>query len=147
MDTFQVTKFSFPCITIHETSLIHDPRRQNPSSTSKIVGFQYLFLLPILATNKIWPPYKFVRTENHNISNFILPPDTHPKNATAQENYETFSRSLRYYIVNCNTICSSKSPKSHVKLITYRNNDNGFDLLVSVVFTMSPQLGGLGPNA
>ena len=103
--------------------------------------FQYL------ATNKIWPPYKFVRTENHNISNFILPPDTHPKNATAQENYETFSRALRYYIVNCNTICSSKSPKSHVKLITYRNNDNGFDLLVSVVFTMSPQLGGLGPNA
>ena len=26
------------------------------------------------------------------------------------------------------------------------NIDNGFELLVTVVFTMSPQLGGLGPK-
>ena len=27
------------------------------------------------------------------------------------------------------------------------NNDNGFDLLIVVVFAMSPQLGGLGPKS
>ena len=27
------------------------------------------------------------------------------------------------------------------------NNDNGFDLLIAVVFATSPQLGGLGPKA
>ena len=27
------------------------------------------------------------------------------------------------------------------------NIDNGFELLVTVVFTMSPQLGGLGPKS
>ena len=26
------------------------------------------------------------------------------------------------------------------------DNDNGFDLLIAVVFAMSPQLGGLGPK-
>ena len=27
------------------------------------------------------------------------------------------------------------------------NNDNDFDLLIDVVFAMSPKLGGLGPKA
>ena len=35
---------------------------------------------------------------------------------------------------------SSKAPKSHVKLITYMNNDNGFDLFIDVAFFMSHQL-------
>ena len=47
-------------------------------------------------------------------------------------------------MVKDTTIYSSKAPKSHVKLVTYMHNDNGFYLLISVVFAMSPQLGGLG---
>ena len=39
-----------------------------------------------------------------------------------------------------------KLPKSHVKIITYMNNDNVSDLIISVVFAMSTQLGGIGPK-
>ena len=36
----------------------------------------------------------------------------------------------------------------YVKLITYMNNDNLFDFIISVVFaSMSPQLGVLGPKS
>ena len=35
----------------------------------------------------------------------------------------------------------------HVKLITYVNNDNGFDLIIAVVFTMIPQKRVLGSKA
>ena len=38
--------------------------------------FQYL------STDKIYPPYKSLRAENHNISKFIPPTDTHPKFST-----------------------------------------------------------------
>ena len=40
-----------------------------------------------------------------------------------------------------------KKHQNHVKLFTYMNNDNSFDLLISVVFSRSPQLGRLGPKA
>ena len=100
-----------------------------------------------MSTNKSWPPYKSLRAKHHNISKFILPPDTHPKYVTAKENYEAFSRELVVYPVKDTTVSSSKSPTSHVKLITYMNSDNGFDLLLSVVFAMSSKLGGLGTKA
>ena len=35
----------------------------------------------------------------------------------------------------------------HAKIITYMNNDNVFDILIAVIFAMSPQLGVLGPKA
>ena len=35
MATSQVTRFSFPCIKIHQTSLIPDPRRRLPSTKFK----------------------------------------------------------------------------------------------------------------
>ena len=50
-------------------------------------------------------------------------------------------------LVKDNTISLSKAPKSHVKLITCMNNDNVFDLNISVVFAMSNQLGGLVPKS
>ena len=64
----------------------------------------------------------------------------------AKENYEAFSRALRFHLVKDNTISLSTAPKLHVKLITYMNNENGFIILVGVVFAMSTQLGGLGPK-
>ena len=85
--------------------------------------------------------------EQHNISYFFHLPDTYPKFATAKEKYEAFSILLRVHLVKDNTISSSKPPKSHVKLITYMNNDNAFDLLIAVFFAMSPQLGRLGSKA
>ena len=59
----------------------------------------------------------------------------------------TLSISLRVHLVQDETIPSSKAPKSHVKLITYMNNDNGFDILITVFFDMITQLGGLGLKA
>ena len=61
-----------------------------------------------------------------------------------KENLQALLRSLRVHILKFDTIPYSKAPKSHVKLITHINIDNGFYLLVSVVFAMSPQYGGLG---
>ena len=31
-------------------------------------------------------------------------------------------------------------------MIKYMNNENGFDLIIALVFDISPQLGGLGPK-
>ena len=64
----------------------------------------------------------------------------------AKENYESFSRALRVHLVKDNTISLSTAPKLHVKLITYMNNENGFGIIVDVVFAISSQLGGLGPK-
>ena len=32
---------------------------------------------------------------------------------------------------------------SHVKLVSHMHYDNGFELIITVVFNMSPQLGGV----
>ena len=76
----------------------------------------------------------------------FLSPNTYTKYFTAEEKSETFSRSLRAHLVKDTTKSSSKSTKSHVKLVTYMKNDNGFELLIDVVFAISPQLDELGPK-
>ena len=50
------------------------------------------------------------------------------------------------HLVKYENIPSSKAPKSHLKLITYTNNENGLDILIGAVFATSPQLWGLGPK-
>ena len=77
----------------------------------------------------------------------MLLSETHSKLLTAKENYEVFSRALRVHFVKYNTISLSKGPKYHIKIITYINNDNGFEINIAVVFAMSPQLGGIGPKS
>ena len=47
-------------------------------------------LFKYLSTNKIWPAYNYLKAEHHNISSYLLPPDTHPKFSIAKENYEAF---------------------------------------------------------
>ena len=76
----------------------------------------------------------------------LLSPDTHPKFSTVKK-YESFSRAIRFHLGKDITIPSSKAQKSHVKLITYMNNDNVFDLLIDAVFSMIPQIGELGPKS
>ena len=93
-----------------------------------------------LIIDKIWPPCNKIKSEHHNISKFLLPPYTHPKHATAKENFEALSRSLRYHTVKDTTISSSKAPHSHVKLVTYMNNYNDFELIIAAVFARSPQI-------
>ena len=92
-----------------------------------------LFILyKLLSTNKSCPLYNKIKAEHHNISKFLLPTDTHPKYSTAKESFESFLRSLRVHLVKYTTISSSKSPKSHVKIVTYMKNENGFDLLIAI---------------
>ena len=100
-----------------------------------------------LSTKKSWPPYKKLKAENYNIAKLLLSPDTNSKYVTAKENFEAFSRVLRVHLVKDTTILSSKAPKSHVKIVTHIHYDNGFELLISIVFTMSPQLGRLVTKA
>ena len=66
---------------------------------------------------------------------------------TETANYKATSRALQVHLVNVTTINSSKGPKSNVKFVTYMNNDNGFDILVAVVFGVITQLGGIGTKA
>ena len=67
----------------------------------------------------------------------ILPPDTHTKFAISKENNESFSRALQVHLVKDDSIPSSKTPKSYVKLITHMNIENVFDTIIAVVFYMS----------
>ena len=67
--------------------------------------------------------------------------------STATANYQAFSISLKVHLVKNTTINSSTAPQSNTKLVTYMNNDNGFDVLVEVFFAMSPQLGGIVTKA
>ena len=54
----------------------------------------------------------------------------------SQENSE-------FILLNITPLHHQKYKNSHVKIITYMNNDNGFDLIISLVFAINPQLGGL----
>ena len=97
-----------------------------------------------LSKIKSCPGYKYIRAEHHNISYFLLPLDKNPKFSTSKDNYEEFSTELIIHLVKDNTITPSKAQKFHFQLITYINNDNGFDLLIAVVFGMSSQRVVLG---
>ena len=79
-----------------------------------------------MSTNKSWTPYKKLKVENYDITKFLLPPDTHSKYVTSKENVEAFSRALRVQLVKDTTISSSKSQKSHVKIVTRMHYDNIF---------------------
>ena len=57
-----------------------------------------------LTTNNRWLPYKKLKAEHHNVSEFFLPPDTHSKYATSKENLEAFLRALRVHLVKDTTI-------------------------------------------
>ena len=100
-----------------------------------------------LSTNKSWPTCKNLVSEHHYINKFLLPIDDHSKYITAKENYEAFSRALRVHLVKDTTISSSKAPKSHIKLVTHMHYDNGFELLIALIFNVISQLGGLGPKS
>ena len=77
----------------------------------------------------------------------FLPTESDKKSATATENHQALSRSLRVDLAKYAIIHSSTAPILHFKLITYMNLDRLFDLIVVFVFTISPQLGGLGPKS
>ena len=100
-----------------------------------------------LSTNKIYTKYQNQDTEHYTITKFILPPENKSKYITPKENYEAFSISLRVHLVKDTTVYSPKAPKSHVKIVTHMQYDNGSELLITFVFNMTPQLGGLGPKA
>ena len=80
------------------------------------------------------------------MTNFLLPPDDHYKYITTKENDEELSRELRVHLVKDATISSSKSPKVHAKLATHMHYENGFEIIIAIIFRISPQLGGIGPK-
>ena len=99
-----------------------------------------------MSTNKVYPSYNKLKAENYNITKFLLPPYTHYKYVTTKEKFEALSRALRVHLVKDTTISSSKSPKSHVKIITNMQYDNVFEPLIAAVLSVSPQR-GLVPKA
>ena len=100
-----------------------------------------------LSTNKCWTSYKRLKAEQHDITKFLLQQDNNSKYITAKENFEEFSRELRVHLVKYTAISSSKAPKSNVKLFTHMHHDNGFEILIAIVFNMIPHLRGFGPKS
>ena len=94
-----------------------------------------------------WFHHKKHKAENYDITKFLLLPDTHYKCITAKENFESFSNALRVHLVKYTTISSSKAPKSYAKLVIHMHYENVFELLIAVVFYMSPQIWVIGPKA
>ena len=92
---------------------------------------------------KIRSAYKYLKAEDYDISLFVLSLDTHQKSDTQKENYQALSRALRVHLSMDETIHSYTGPKLHVKIVTDMNPDNGFNLLVALVFVMIPQNGNL----
>ena len=143
MATSQVTKFSFTCFTLYQTTITHDPIRRHPSPTSKMVGFHSFCLLPISVNKQELATIQEnqIRTLQHQ--KILLPPEHHSKYIKAKENFKSFSRAHRFHLVKDTTISSSKTPTLYVKIVTHIHYDNGFELLTTVVFNISPQLRGL----
>ena len=99
-----------------------------------------------LSTKNICPEYKYLKSDHQELSSFLFPPDTHPKIYKKKTNYQGFSREIRVNLAKYDTIPSSKSQKSHARLITFMNIDNGFELLFTVVFPWVLNLEELEPN-
>ena len=111
-----------------------------------MVRCRHMFLLPISIYKQLMSNIKPPQETDYNISKYSLPPLNHPKISTVTENYHSLSRALRVILAKDTIINSSTAPKLPVKIVTYMNNDNRFYLLVAVVFSVSPQLGGIGPK-
>ena len=104
---------------------------------NKLKPICYAFCLS-LSTNKSWTSYKYLTPKYYYIYSFVIPSDTQFKLSTSTGKYQELSISLWVHLFRYETIPSSKAPKSSVKLITYMNIDNIFDLLVGVLFSISP---------
>ena len=90
---------------------------------------------------------KSLQETEYNLYKYVLTPLTHTSKYSATKNYQALSRALRFRLVKDTTINSSIPPKSHVKIVTYMNSDNVFDILLGVVFSISHQLGGIVPKS
>ena len=99
-----------------------------------------------LSTNKSCKTYKSTKEKKYDISQTVLPPYTHPNIDIEKEIYHAFSRDLWINLVKNIFVHQSTAPKAKVKLITYINNDNMSELLVSVSFAMSHQLARVWPK-
>ena len=134
--SFQFTKHLTPP-TLEGNTLIH---LQKWWDAIRCAYFQSM------STNNCFPTWKLLQETDYNLTKYVLPPPTHSKISTKNANYQVLYRSFIFNIVKDTTIKSSTASKSHIKLITCTNNENVFDLLVPVVFSMIPQIGGIGPK-
>ena len=55
--------------------------------------------------------------------------------------------SLQVHLIKCETIFSSKAPKSYINLITYINIENSFDPFTDIVIVISNKIGRSGTEA
>ena len=147
MSTPQETFKIYPCATIYQTPILHYPLKWHTSSNTKIVGRHPFWFLSILFNKQELYGIQITYSRSSLTIFLYYHPDTHTKFYKAKSKYESFCRALRVHLVKDKNIPSYKSPKSHVKLITYLNIGDYFDLIIAVLYSMSPQLGGLVPKA
>ena len=90
---------------------------------------------------------KSLQETDYNLYKYFRTPLTHTSKYSATKKYQALSRALRFLLVKDTTINSSISTKLHIKLVTFINNDKGFDLLVSVLLSTSTKLDGIVPKS
>ena len=76
-----------------------------------------------MSTNKSWPPYKKLKTENYYITKFLLSPDTHSKYIPANENLKHSKDQSEFILLRYHHLII-KAPTSHVKPVTHIKYDN-----------------------
>ena len=72
----------------------------------------------------------------------LVPPTTDARLSSCKAAYDNFARTLHVMLTDENTIKQEKCPRAYNVLQANQVQSTGFDLLVKIVFSLSPHLGG-----
>ncbi len=96
--------------------------------------------------NQAYPYYRDLDPSFTFFAHFvdsIKPPRFLPvDHEQAKRNYRSFGDALRIFLNSGTSILESSSPKAYLKLLSFCNIQDGFELLHDITFSLSPQLAG-----
>ena len=96
--------------------------------------------------NQTYPYYRDLDPSFTFFAHFvdsIKPPRFLPvDHEQAKRNYRSFGDALRIFLNSGTSILESSSPKAYLKLLSFCNIQDGFELLHDITFSLSPQLAG-----
>ena len=101
-------------------------------------------LTSTLQTNKGLPSFNNLSSKSDPILT-LLPAKTDHRYAECSQVYTYFSRTLHTKLTNVNTINQTQCPRAYNVLQAHRVNLTGFELLMKLLTSLCPQLGGIAP--
>merc|ERR1712155_404 len=94
-----------------------------------------------LKSNYLFPEYRSL-SNPFSPEAILIPPSGHPYFTEISQAYIQFSRVLRDFLLNANTIKKLDSPRAYRVLLVNKLQRDGFQLLWQITYRNSPQLGG-----